>query len=420
MLQPRDAPRISRAAAPPLEAMSVVEDDSKLEKLKLAPNAEMQEDAPLTAEEEKHLAEAIVAKLRAPASPPRGRPPRAPRARDAAPQRSSAHVPRSRRARRASPRRRRRTDPEKTMAALDETSRIRIYRGMITNNKGTMKEKEAEAVETYERIGAWVLANGDVLTKKLKGEDVLNGAMNTLIGGQDYYGHQVWAERLGDIAGVVDHPVSPDEAKLIRVKRRPVAVSRDVDRENEETSSPSCSVGMKTMEAVRAAQIVASEKRGPRRYKQVYIIDLSQCSLSSLMARTSVRTMTTAIITGANNFYPECLYKMFIVNAPFIFRSVYTIISPFIHPVTKEKINILGGPSKYLPEMAKAGVPKAAVPKTLGGDCPDKKIDALLAELVADGFPRAAKSTTAAAPAASAAAPAAFAYEAPPDAAKAA
>ena len=66
------------------------------------------------------------------------------------------------------------------------------------------------------------------------------------------------------------------------------------------------------------------------------------------------------------------------------------------------------------------GVPKAAVPKTLGGDCPDKKIDALLAELVADGFPRAAKSTTAAAPAASAAAPAASAYEAPPDAAKAA
>ena len=84
--------------------MSVVEDDSKLEKLKLAPNAEMQEDAPLTAEEEKHLAEAIVAKLRAPASPP-GRPPRAPRARDAAPQRSSANVPRSRRARRASPHR---------------------------------------------------------------------------------------------------------------------------------------------------------------------------------------------------------------------------------------------------------------------------------------------------------------------------
>ena len=73
--------RISRAAAPPLEAMSVVEDDSKLEKLKLAPNAEMQEDAPLTAEEEKHLAEAIVAKLRAPASPPGTCPARAARIR---------------------------------------------------------------------------------------------------------------------------------------------------------------------------------------------------------------------------------------------------------------------------------------------------------------------------------------------------
>ena len=311
--------------SPPLvvSSMTVEEDDEKLEKARLPLNEGMQEDPPLTAEEEQHLAEAIVAKL---------------------------------------------VDPEKTMAAFDETSKVRIYRGMITNNKGTMGEKVAEAIESYQRISAWIQANPDVLTKKLKGEEVLNGAMNTFIGGQDWYGHQVWAERLGDIAGVVDHPVTPEEAKVIR---------------------------MKTMEAIRAAQIVASETRGPRRYKQVYIIDLSQLSLSSLMARSSVRTMTTAIVSGANNFYPECLWKMFIVNAPFIFRSVYSMLSPFIHPVTKEKINILGGPSKYLPEMAKAGIPKSAVPKSLGGDCPDKKIDALLAELIADGFPRAAKAPVA-------------------------
>ena len=96
------APRISRAAAPPLEAMSVVEDDSKLEKLKLAPNAEMQEDAPLTAEEEKHLAEAIVAKLRAPASPP-GDVPRARRA-HATPRRNARRHTCLARAARAAPR----------------------------------------------------------------------------------------------------------------------------------------------------------------------------------------------------------------------------------------------------------------------------------------------------------------------------
>ena len=85
--------------------MSVVEDDSKLEKLKLAPNAEMQEDAPLTAEEEKHLAEAIVAKLRAPASPPGTSPARAARTRRRAATLVGKRASLAPRARRASPHR---------------------------------------------------------------------------------------------------------------------------------------------------------------------------------------------------------------------------------------------------------------------------------------------------------------------------
>ena len=69
----------------------------------------------------------------------------------------------------------------------------------------------------------------------------------------------------------------------------------------------------------------------------------------------------------------------------------YSIISPFIHPVTKEKIKILGGPSKYLPEMLKEGIPKSAVPKFLGGDHPDVTLHARIDQLVKDGFPRAAR-----------------------------
>ena len=250
------------------------------------------------------------------------------------------------------------------MKEFDETSRIRIYRGMITNNKGTPEERVAEAIDMYQRCAVFFRENKDILTKSLKGEPQLNACMGTLVGGLDYYGHQVWAEKLGDIAAVVDHPVTPDEAKLIRLK---------------------------TMEEIRALQIRAGETRGAQRYKQVFIIDLSQLSLSSLMARGAVRTMTTEIVKGANAYYPETLWKLFIVNAPFIFRSVYSIISPFIHPVTKEKIKILGSSSKYLPEMAKDGIPKSAVPKSLGGDCPDRKLVDMFAELSADGFPRAAK-----------------------------
>ena len=47
---------------------------------------------------------------------------------------------------------------------------------------------------------------------------------------------------------------------------------------------------------------------------------------------------------------------MFIINAPFVFRSAYSIASPFIHPVTKEKIKARegGDESARLEERSRA------------------------------------------------------------------
>jgi len=188
--------------------------------------------------------------------------------------------------------------------------------------------------------------------------------MNSRVGGLDLYGHQVWAEQLGDIGAVCDHPLSPDEAKQIRCK---------------------------VMEAIRALQTRATEKRGLRRYKQVYVLDLSEISISSLLTRSAVREMTKAIVGGANDYFPETLWKLFIVNAPFVFRSAYAVVSPIIHPVTKDKIKVLGGKSTYLREMEKNGIPAEAVPAFLGGQCPDQALADLIPGLAADGFPRAAR-----------------------------
>jgi hypothetical protein len=42
------------------------------------------------------------------------------------------------------------------------------------------------------------------------------------------------------------------------------------------------------------------------------------------------------------HYYPETLYKMFIVNAPWIFRALWKIVSPWIDPQTRERI-CMGG-----------------------------------------------------------------------------
>mmetsp|Transcript_12141 Transcript_12141/g.16429 ORF Transcript_12141/g.16429 Transcript_12141/m.16429 type:complete len:306 (+) Transcript_12141:39-956(+) len=278
------------------ENRTVESDDAELTKLKLALNTTLLENRGLDEFEETMLKEKIIAKIE---------------------------------------------NADAIMKTFDAVSRERIYRGMITNNKGTEAERIQEAIETYDRIGKWRIANADtVLTKPLPGEEILFKAMNSVIGGTDLYGHLIWGEKLGDIKSVVEHPVSTDEATAIR---------------------------MKTMEAIRITQTNISIKRGTKRYKQVYIIDLAEVSLGQLMTRSDVRAMTKAIMGAANGFFPETMWKAFIINAPFIFRSVYTMVSPFIHPVTKEKIKILSGPSKYLPEMKANGIPLDQVPENFGG-----------------------------------------------------
>ena len=362
-------------------------DDDQLAKLGLALNDELEEGKPLTEQEETKLKDEIVAKLE---------------------------------------------DPT-VMESFDETSRVRIFRGMITNNNGTDEENVQEAIETYGTVGKWLREHPSILSEKLPKEELLNGVMNARVGGVDFQGHLVWCEQLGDIAGVVKKGLTVDEAKVLR---------------------------MKTLEAIRAAQIRACETRGPRRYKnacvcveinqcfgctrqfftksflgddaavlarssgeepalprhragvasmawrtrddsarthrkilistQVYVMDLSKLSTMS-MSSSSVRDMAKAIVTGAGSFFPETAWKLFIVNAPFIFRSAYKVISPLIHPVTRDKIKILGGKSAYLPAMQKAGIPLSSLPESMGGKYPDKSIERCIEELLADGFPRAAR-----------------------------
>jgi len=173
-------------------------DDDQLAKLGLALNDELEEGKPLTEQEETKLKDEIVAKLE---------------------------------------------DPS-VMETFDETSRVRIFRGMITNNNGTDEENVQEAIETYGTVGKWLREHPSILSEKLPKEELLNGVMNARVGGVDFQGHLVWCEQLGDIAGVVKKGLTVDEAKVLR---------------------------MKTLEAIRAAQIRACETRGPRRYKNVYV-----------------------------------------------------------------------------------------------------------------------------------------------------
>ena len=68
----------------------------------------------------------------------------------------------------------------------------------------------------------------------------------------------------------------------------------------------------------------------------------------------------------SQNYYPERLGKLYVINAPWGFSTVWSFVKGFLDPVTVAKIHILG--TGYEKELH-AQIPKYNLPKRFGGTC---------------------------------------------------
>lgn len=94
--------------------------------------------------------------------------------------------------------------------------------------------------------------------------------------------------------------------------------------------------------------------------------------------------MVKNVIVEMGNLYPESVHKMFFVNAPFVFRAIWGMITPWLHPMTKQKTYILGNPLK---EFQKCGIPLSSIPKVLGGECEPTTLTSLIQDWRVNGAP---------------------------------
>ena len=93
------------------------------------------------------------------------------------------------------------------------------------------------------------------------------------------------------------------------------------------------------------------------------IMDFKGVGLSKASQVYSYVQKASAI---SQNYYPERLGKLFIINAPWGFSAIFSVVKGFLDPVTVDKIHILGG--GYQKELL-AQVPAENLPKGLGGSC---------------------------------------------------
>ncbi|KAJ3016036.1 cytosolic factor, phosphatidylinositol/phosphatidylcholine transfer protein [Thoreauomyces humboldtii] len=80
----------------------------------------------------------------------------------------------------------------------------------------------------------------------------------------------------------------------------------------------------------------------------------------------SVANLVKQVSAYAQNYYPEMLGKMYIINAPMLFTGVWSIVKGFLDEVTVSKINILG--SNYKSKLLET-IDEDSLPKIFGGKC---------------------------------------------------
>ena len=84
---------------------------------------------------------------------------------------------------------------------------------------------------------------------------------------------------------------------------------------------------------------IACTQRKSGLQKYVIVLDFRGYKLSNAPPMSTTK-MTAEIL---QNHYPERLLRFFICNPPIIFRVFWKMVSPFIDPVTKDKIKFIHG-----------------------------------------------------------------------------
>lgn len=93
------------------------------------------------------------------------------------------------------------------------------------------------------------------------------------------------------------------------------------------------------------------------------IMDLKGVALTKFW---SVYDNVSRVSALSQNYYPERLGRLYLINAPWGFSTVWSAIKAFIDPVTAKKIHILG--SGYQSELL-SQVPAENLPVEFGGKC---------------------------------------------------
>ena len=93
------------------------------------------------------------------------------------------------------------------------------------------------------------------------------------------------------------------------------------------------------------------------------IMDLKGVGISKVPSVYSYVKQASAL---SQNYYPERLGRLYLINAPWGFSTVFSVVKGWLDPITVEKIHVLG--AGYQKELL-SQVPAENLPVIFGGSC---------------------------------------------------
>ncbi|XP_046633910.1 SEC14-like protein 2 [Daphnia pulicaria] len=112
-------------------------------------------------------------------------------------------------------------------------------------------------------------------------------------------------------------------------------------------------------------------KRSPDAISQAsVIVDLEGFSMNHVTFKPALDTAIQLVQMYESN-YPELLRRVFIINAPKIFSILYSIVLPFMHERTRNKIQIFSHDAKQWKAALLADIDPDQLPASYGGTMTD-------------------------------------------------
>jgi len=101
------------------------------------------------------------------------------------------------------------------------------------------------------------------------------------------------------------------------------------------------------------------------------------------------KNLLKKIFDIGSTYYPETMFKIYLINAPLVFRAIWAVIKPWLHPITVAKVNLLGSSKEALKKFELDGLPASQVPKWLGGTYEPVLCFDYVSQLIAEKRPHA-------------------------------